>query len=180
MERHNFEKSFKLQACAGDDYRPIMNYIHIIGPYAYASDSHVLVKANLHNISTFNEEEILAMNGMSIEAKMFRSILRHNVVSVEGDSIIAHEKGYDITYRLAKTEELGKLPDFEKVLNVPIIEDHAVDAVGLNAKYLGNISAALGSQRLALTFNGTSRGIKVKPYEPIDACGLIMPIYIGD
>ena len=62
-DRHNFDPQFKLHLCCGnDDIRPVFQYIHFIGGYAYATDAHVLIRAKIADISNFTEEEIAMLN----------------------------------------------------------------------------------------------------------------------
>ena len=39
MDRHNFDPAYKLHMCCAEDaMRPVMEYVHFIGGYAYATN----------------------------------------------------------------------------------------------------------------------------------------------
>lgn len=52
----NFDKSYPLYLACGlkDTFREVMHYIMFSNGYAYATDSHILVKARLTDISDFD------------------------------------------------------------------------------------------------------------------------------
>ena len=84
--RHNFKKGIELhKVCAVDEWRPVLNYIYFDGPYAIASDGHILIKTKVNEISNFDEQEIEMLNGHLLHAKSFQLLMRYPVVSIEKD-----------------------------------------------------------------------------------------------
>lgn len=69
--RHNFNKDLRMDlACSRNDYfRPVFSYIHFKDGYAYACDTHILVKNKLSECSTFTDEEIEKLDGKFIGSK---------------------------------------------------------------------------------------------------------------
>lgn len=69
-------------ACNNDPFRPIFGYVYFKDGYAYASDSHILVKNKLQECSSFTDEEIERLNGKFISAKAYKSIISFETVDV--------------------------------------------------------------------------------------------------
>lgn len=81
--RKNFMKSLRMDlACNNDFFRPILNYVYFKDGYAYASDSHILVKNKLQECSSFAEEEIERLNGKFISSKAYKAILAFDTVNI--------------------------------------------------------------------------------------------------
>lgn len=88
--RHNFNRCLRMDlACSRNDYfRPVFSYIHFKDGYAYASDTHILVKNNLSECSTFTDEEIEKLDGKFIGSKAYKSILSYDMVQVTDRSFV--------------------------------------------------------------------------------------------
>ena len=81
--RKNFMKYLRMDlACNNDFFRPIFNYVYFKDGYAYASDSHILVKNKLKECSSFAEEEIERLNGKFISSKAYKAILAFYTVNI--------------------------------------------------------------------------------------------------
>ena len=82
--RHNFNRCLRMDlACSRNDYfRPVFSYIHFKDGCAYACDTHILVKNNLSECSTFTDEEIEKLDGKFIGSKAYKSILSYDMVQV--------------------------------------------------------------------------------------------------
>lgn len=74
--RHNFNKDLRMDlACSRNDYfRPVFSYIHFKDGYAYACDTHILVKNKLSECSTFTDE-----NGNEKENKYYNLVCAKDI-----------------------------------------------------------------------------------------------------
>ena len=70
----NFNKDFPLWKACGlkDNIRTGMHYISFANGYAYATDSHILVKARLTDISDFDEMDLARWMASSFMAAISR------------------------------------------------------------------------------------------------------------
>ncbi len=150
MKCKNFFPAYKLSSvCAADDLRPFMNYIHFKDGYAYASNSHVLVRIKLADMCNFEEEEIALLNGKAIFRKRFDELLKYEYACVTRDGIKAgHEDGnWEVTYVLKDFVSKGeKVPDFEAVLDgaTKVAQEEGIHAIGLKPIFLQDLCRAIG------------------------------------
>ena len=65
QEVRNFNKKYQLWKACGFhyDFRTGMHYISFANGYAYATDSHILVRARLTDISNFDEQDLSLLDG---------------------------------------------------------------------------------------------------------------------
>ena len=83
-----FYKEFKLhKACANDDIRPAMHYVCFKNGYAYATDAHIAVRANLHDISALSDDDIAKLNGHLIHKSQYEQLLKYSSIEI-GDGTI--------------------------------------------------------------------------------------------
>lgn len=77
IEFKNFNKNYPLHlACGLDDkIRTSLHYIMFKDGYAYATNSYILVRAKLEDISNFDEEDINKLDGFYIHAQSFKAEL---------------------------------------------------------------------------------------------------------
>ena len=84
----NFDSRFKLYlASCYDDFKPFYNLIHFRDGYAYATEGHILVKAKIKDISTFEDDEIEKLDNKSISANAYRKILEYNIASINNTGV---------------------------------------------------------------------------------------------
>jgi len=150
-ENKNFDKSYPLYLACGlkDPYRISMQYIMFLNGYAYATDSHILVKARLTDISDFDEQDLALLDGKCIHANNFKKIVKSKgEVSITTDAIVVKEAEYEVTYPL-KTKEEIRFPDCEEVMtrkgNVTLQMQF-----GISADYLCTLSDVMNA------YNGVS------------------------
>ncbi len=92
MERKNFIKSVKLHKfCKSDATHPQLAYIHFENGYAYATESHILVRAKISDICTLDNPEMLEkLDGKNLHLKQFQSLLElDEITDITDDSISA-------------------------------------------------------------------------------------------
>lgn len=89
-ERKNFFKRYQLHLATGkDDLRPALDLVSFRDGYAYATDTYLLVKAKLKDISGFPDKELELLEGKSISSSSFRKLLEFDDVTINESGFIA-------------------------------------------------------------------------------------------
>lgn len=189
-----FYKEFKLhKACANDDFRPAMHYVCFKDGYAYATDAHIAVRANLHAISALSDDDIAKLNGHLIHKSQYEQLLKYSAIEI-GDgtiTLIDPESKARTTIQLFKLAESAEEVEESKGLairypNVDAVIDsdrseEPLQQVGFNIVLLNKIAAAMGiTSRMGLRFTTNGHQMVVLGVEPgIDVRGIIMPIIMN-
>ena len=112
--KNNFDKKVQMHlACSKDDFCPETQCIFFNNGYAYATDTHILVRNRISEISGLNESEIEALNGKFLHADFYKDMLKYDSIMIAEDGIEC-SKGNDKAFFYFSTFE--KYPDAEKVL----------------------------------------------------------------
>lgn len=191
-----FYKEYKLhKACASDDLRPAMHYICFKDGYAYATDAHIAVRANLHAICALSDEEIAKLNGHLIHKSHYELLLKYSTIEIgEGTITLIDPESkartvIQMTRIAGSSEEMeqsnGKAiyyPNVDAIINSDRSEE-PLQQVGFNYPLLGRIIAAMGitPNRVGLRFTTSGHQMVVLGVEPgIDVRGIIMPILLNE
>lgn len=193
-ERRNFGSAFKLHRCCAPvrDERVYAHYIHFRDGYAYASDAHILVRADIATISynLFDEEEIQHLQGRSIRADRFKQLLQESFVTIDAQGFHAKdEEGNEIIYCTrdlsAPDPETGeatvRIPDFAKVFE-ELGERKEQDALGINSECLERLVDAMGGDsQVRIDMNGTKamRVTHISMHGIDDIQGVLMPLWFN-
>ena len=183
-----FYKQYKLhQACANDGFRPAMEHIQFKNGYAYASDGHIAVKANLTAISALSPEDIEKLNGHYIHSSQWPLLLKYSNIEIgEGVINLIGENGVKTVITLRdEVNGITKFPDIEKLFAPEKIDKEAsLHAVGFSFKLLNKLRAAMGlSDKTVLRFTGYAADpiyVKGELSKFTDVQGLIMPMLLDD
>lgn len=135
----NFNKDFPLWKACGlkDNIRTGMHYISFANGYAYATDSHILVKARLTDISDFDEMDLAPLDGKFIHGCNFKKILQSKgIVNITEEAIEVVETDYTVHYPLLKGI---RFPECEKAM-VGSDEIILKRKFALRANYLNTLS----------------------------------------
>lgn len=119
--RKNFSKQYPLhKACGLDDkFRISLHYIMFKNGYAYATDSYILVRARLTDISNFDEDDLAKLDGYYIHAQSFKAIQKSSgEVIIEDGQIRVRGAEYDVVYPLKDKHSFIRFPDVERVLSI--------------------------------------------------------------
>lgn len=180
----NFKKEFKLwKACASDEFRPVMEYILLKGGYAYASDSHVLVRVPLEECTTIEEEQLALLDDCLIHKSMLKYIVGFDTVLVEktDEGIVyldARIGENTVRVQLAKNGETLKFPDAEKILQTKH-DRTPIQRIAFNPKFIASLTDALGTDALKFEFSDEKSAVFVRPTDRTsNAVGVIMPMMI--
>lgn len=184
-------KKFKIwEATAKDEFRPVFNYVHFIGKFAYACDSHILAKVPTDHLIDADGEDIDnivgRLEGYSIYADMLKSLSRNKAEmnleeTPEGLAFAMFNNEHKEIVLLRKTEDLPfKVVDFEKVM-APSTNKEPVSRIAFNPSMFKKLTNALGADNVILEFTNEREKIFVIPQEYINLSkGLIMPRIITD
>lgn len=178
----NFKKNFQLwKACATDALRPVMEYILLKDGYAYASDSHVLVRVPLDECTTFEEDQRALLDGCLIHKSILKYIVGFDIVLVKktDDGTVyleAQAEENTVRVKLAKNGDVLKYPNAEEILKGS--KDRTpIQKIGFNPKFIASLTAALGTDLLKFEFASENSAVFVRPVSAISsAVGVIMPI----
>lgn len=201
-EHHNFDPAFRLhELCADDDLRPAFQYVHFMNGYAYATDAHVLIRANINEISDFKDEEIAMLDHKCIHARLFRQIIQRRVIKITPEGFLYEDQTGDVS-QLFKFHEIGedrtidlfandkfaccgtKVPDLDAVIDDDI-KTTAITSIGVNADCVQRVVRAIGGARMIqMSFNGDNRAITIRPIDEelkqADIIAVIMPVLCED
>ena len=189
--RYNFNKQYQLhKACDKSGMRPALEHIFFKNGYAYASDSHIAVRAKVADITdNLDETSIDLLNGYAIHSDDFQKLLKYDSIIIEKEGVIRIEDGsFKISIALKRIVE-GEDPkdstevrsmDFEKVICNHGKEPAEVDAIGINTTLLNDLRAAMGiGACVALHFTGKASVVEVRGIDAedtyFDIKGIIMP-----
>ncbi len=178
----NFKKDFQLwKACATDAVRPVMEYILLKDGYAYASDSHILVRVPLEECTTFEEDQRALLDGCLIHKSMLKYIVGFDIVLVEktedGAVYLKARTGENtVKVQLGKNGDVLKYPNAEEILKGS--KDRTpIQKIGFNPKFIASLTAALGTDLLKFEFASERLAVFVRPVSATsNAVGIIMPI----
>lgn len=181
--RHNFNKNVRIDRICDDTlFRPAQSFIYFNDGYAYATDAHILVKAKLAEISTFQEPQLQILNGKAIHKSVFAKLLPFERVEIIEDGFKARvpEGNSFITFGFAGTEK-NMVADIEKViLNARNDEQTGITSFGINPTLLKRLDCLFtDTYGVELIIKAPTKPILVK-WSGHDAIGLIMPIMIND
>ncbi|MFV0587521.1 hypothetical protein [Bacteroides reticulotermitis] len=181
VERHNFNKRIALHlVCSMDQLRVVMQCIYFKDGYAYASNGHVLIKANMSEISSFSDAEISNLDGKFLHGDSFKEIVKCDVVKISGDGFICSNRYSETLYRFV---EHKKYPNAEK-----LFADHknnALNKICCNPLLLYSLQKAVNSSTVRLEFNQDNLAVLVRfvnqeSGEYMKSIGLWMPTLLLD
>jgi hypothetical protein len=181
---YNFLKGAKLHlCCSNDDFRPAMNNIYFDEGHAIALDGHILICADLHDISTLSDEDIEKLNGKLLNAASYKELLKYPTIHITDTAIEATKPlgvwgSMDVSFKF--TEDTT-YPNYKSVLDdigVPEKEDEQVPKTfntGLNIKSLKRLADAASPEFVDLRYTSRHGAIEVI-FSPIyDVRAIIMP-----
>ena len=145
QENKNFDKHYPIwKACGDDNIRVSMHYVKFENGYAYATDSHILVKARLSDISNFDEQELSLLEGKFILGNNLKKIVKSKgVVTIKEDAIVVEEENCVISYPL-KTSHVIRFPDCERAMVGSEVKALKKE-FGIYAEYLSVLSEVMYS-----------------------------------
>ena len=179
QEVRNFNKKYPLWKACGfhDDFRTGLHYISFANGYAYATDSHILVRARLTDISNFDEQDLSLLDGKFIHGNFFKEIVNcRGNVTITADAIVVERNECKISYPL-KTG-IG-FPKCEGVLVGYDVTEVKME-FGIKARLLNTLSEVMGADYgIGMTWK-SNHMLEVKPLGLSgDIKGVIMTIMVN-
>lgn len=181
---YNFWKGAKLHlCCSNDDFRPAMNNIYFDEGHAIATDGHILICADIHDISDLNDEDIERLNGKLLNSASYKELLKYPTIRITDTAIEATKAlgvygSMNVSFRF--TEDTT-YPNYKSVLDdigVPEKEEEQVPKTfntGLNIKSLKRLADAVSSDFVDLRYTSRHGAIEAI-FSPIyDVRAIIMP-----
>lgn len=179
--KNNFDKKVQMHlACSKNELRKVMQCIFFKDGFAYASDSIILVKNRISEISGLEEHEIAALDGKLLHADFYKDMLKYDNIMVAEDGIEC-SKGDDKVFFYFST--FDKYPDAEKVLqNALNMQTVPLPQFSFDMKTIQRLNKALfESDKCVATFKGTNKPIVFDSMmEGVSSVGLLMPCYSED
>lgn len=189
---NNFSKRHQIwRACVKDEVRPALGYIYFEDGFAYASDSHVLVRIPLSFLSFFEPEDTAKLNGHGIYGPAYKLATTLGILQIQeckiespkgeeedGVCLVGYMEDCEVRITLTNPSQ-QKHPNFEPLFKVEG-ERTPVKRIGLSQKKLGELTAALGTSDVKMEFIDNKRQIFVSPVNEVEASitGIIMPIML--
>lgn len=170
----NFVSDLHL-ACSKEGLRPVMQCVHFVDGYAYASDSNIMVKQSL-DLSNVAGKEFLV--DKSIHKDSFKAIRKYQYVSVNEDGFDCIGKdGGNAFFPFAQLDD--PIPDFNAIMPSGLV---TLGEIGINAKLLSLVSRAMACNgQIKLTFHGISKAVLIEPLQEdvADEIAIIMPCLLS-
>ena len=144
QEVRNFNKKYPLwKACDFNDaISTWRRYISFANGYAYATDSHILVRARLTDISNFDEQELSLLDGKFIHGNFFKEIINcRGNVTITADAIVVERNECKISYPLVTGI---RFPECEKAMVGSDVTEIKKE-FGIKARLLNTLSDAMGA-----------------------------------
>lgn len=157
--KNNFDKKVQMHlACSKDELRPKMQCIFFNNGYAYATDTHILVRNRISEISGLNESEIEALNGKFLHADFYKDMLKYDSIMIAEDGIEC-ARGNDKAFFYFSIFE--KYPDAEKVLQNALNKQTVpLPQFSFDMKLIQQLNKALyQSDKCTATFKGVGNPV---------------------
>jgi len=131
MKKENFLTPLYL-ATAKESIRPIMNYVHFIGDYMYATNAHILIKQHNCYCNVIDKEKL---DGKIIHRDSFQKIMKFDKVIAKDDCLECYNNKENSMQIFNYGDCENKLPVYEQVLtNIDKIKE--ISCVRLNIDWL--------------------------------------------
>lgn len=198
-ERINFKKDYKLfAACEKAESSVDGNTERVYFEHgnAYATDRHILIRVPLNWCTPFDDEQIAALNGFCVHAKILKLIYGFDVVTIEKtlttedayDNLLeeaepivyikAVYQGEQVRFRLERSDK-----EFVQKLEGFLASEDGwkpLNKVGINTALLHKISQALNMDSVQMDFTQSGGKIFIKSVMEEDQksgpSAIIMPI----
>jgi len=174
MDKFNFTTKLHV-ACSDDEIRPIMNCVHFVGGFAYASNGNIVVKQSLEYHSIL---DAINLDGKSIHRENYKNIMQF-------ETAIANEDGVECSNKDGRKaffeyfDRKGELiPDFDKVISA--YKAKGVDFIGFNPEQMKIAMDAMYSPGgyVRVNFGGVDKGMLLDVPGIINQEALVMPVLV--
>lgn len=182
------EKNFRSRiylACQDDFLRPAFNNVYFKDGFAYATNSHIIIKQHL-SIHDFTEEEIKMMDGKMMNKKLMMEIYKWNYISVEKDCIYCKTNHLVARYYFVAGDPFS-FPNTDAIFKQlkPEAECEPITKIGVNlalANLFSRVFIHDRDKQIGMYFNSEKRGIKVVSVNISEdkQVGVLMPLLLDN
>ncbi len=175
---NNFDKKVQMHLACAKDYpsRRELECIYFKDGFAYATDTHILVRNRISEISGLNPDEIDALDGKILHATFYKDMLKYDNIMIAEDGIECSKGDDKVFFYFSKFE---KYPDAEKTLqNTLRMPPVPLPEVGFDMKLIQQLNKALHrSDQCRARFKGSDNPIVFDSIaEDVSSIGLIMTL----
>lgn len=173
--KNNFNKKVQMHlACSKDGgMRPETECVFFNNGFVYATDTYMLVRNRISEISGLNESEIEALNGKFLHAAFYKDMLKYDSIMIAEDGIEC-VKGKDKAFFYFSKFE--KYPDAEKVLHDALnMQTVPLPQFSFDMKQIQRLNKSIyQSDRCTATFKGVGNPILFDSMdEDVSSVGLL-------
>lgn len=174
MEKFNFTTKLHV-ACSDDDLRPVMNCVHFVGGFAYASNGNGVIKQSLEYHSIL---DAVNLDGKSIHRDNYKNIMQFEIAKANEDGIECSNKdGRKAFFEYFDTNG-SEIPDFDHVINS--YKAKGVDFIGFKPDQMKMLMDAMYSPSgyVRVNFGGIDKGMALDVPGIPDQVAYLMPVII--
>jgi hypothetical protein len=172
-------KSDLSKVVSKDELRPALTVVKFQNGFAYATDSHCLVKQSLKWMD-FTDEDIALLEGKALDIKAFKFVRKAKVIEVceKHISVFIDGTKYNVEYSIHSTL---KYPEADAV--IPLKETVSVEMMSITKTNLINLLSAMSFETNPIfEFHGAIHAVVV--YDRIigreNQIGIVMPCMINN
>ncbi len=174
MEKYNFTTKLHL-ACSDNDLRPIMNCVHFIDGFAYASNSNMIVKQSM-DYHTITDKEFL--NGHSLHRLNYANIMQFEFATANEDGVACQNKDGRTAFFEYYDTKGEQVPDFEKVISK--FSAKGVDFIGISPKQIEILGKAFyHGDQVRIRFAGIDKAMIIDALDYEDQIAYLMPVILN-
>jgi hypothetical protein len=175
----------KLHLIAGKDIlRPAQQYIQVKNRFAYVTDSHTAIKAEITEVMPVLEDMPAEYY---ILAKDWANMAKVQPFTLEREGNYIKATGKKSTFicpfmdAATFSDKIGRYPDINSILpSVPDMSENTIHSFGISPELLYNLSEAMGGRSVCVISKGDTKISFIYPitdHEP-KIMGVIMPVYV--
>jgi len=157
--------------------RPVLQNVHFVGGYAYASNGRCLIKQGLNMSSVIDSEHL---DGKAIHADNFAIIRKFDLVRANEDGLDCKASDGQEAFFPYTNLNGAVTPDFESVIGK--LQSGSVSQIGVTPMVVKELFDAMytGGDGVVLNFNGANNAITVTVAAYDEQIGFIMPMMIQE
>lgn len=169
----------KMFECCGDDeLRPLMQCVHFLNGYAYATNGYVSIKQTLELQSIMNKENL---DGKSLHKKSYQAIMGFEIAECNLDGIYCKNTTGQTAFFDYFNRNDEPIPNFEKAMQ-PKRGLTSLSFIGINPEHLARLSKAIYNpgNNLRMQFTGIDSQVLVDAIGVEGQTATIMPQMLND
>ena len=174
MDKYNFTTKLRL-ACIDNELRPIINCVHFIEGFAYASNGHIIIKQSMEYHSIIDKDHL---NGHSLHRLNYANIMQFEFATANEEGVACQNKDGRTAFFEYFDPKGEIVPNFERVISQ--FSAKGVDFIGISPKQIEILGKAFyNGDQVRIQFAGIDKGmiIDVLGYE--DQIAYLMPIILN-